>query len=416
VEPSEISRPQRPLRLAILDDNPFVRHAGGAVAPRSATFHRFAEAVVAVGPFKPARYLVPVRTVETSQDATSAIDAERLHVVETAPFDGIAGYARHAPALVRRNWPVIRAAVEGVDLVWIKVPASNALLTLLAARRARRPFFTWVAGSARAVVRGQQRRGPAAWLAAAGAIVYDGVTRILERSGPSIRLGGSQFTSVVTREEIAATRKRRKARTGGKRKPGAGAEVPIRIVWAGRMVPDKGLDDLFVALASLRAGGVAAELELLGDGPARPRLEAFAAQLGLGDALMWGGHIANRATYMDRLRDADLFVLPSRAEGVPKVVIEAMAAGLPVVATRVGGLPALLGSGPGRLVDPNTPGQLAEAIAGMARDPAERARLREAGLAFAAEHTIDAQAAALVRWMRATFPALPWPPAEGDGR
>jgi glycosyltransferase involved in cell wall biosynthesis len=344
------------------------------------------------------------------------VDETRLQVVPTAPFDGIAGYVRHVPTLVRRNWPVIRAAVEGVDLVWIKAPASNALLALTAARRAKRPYFTWVAGSARAVVGGQRRSGPAGLLAAVGAAVYDGVTRILERTGPSIRLDGEHFTSLVTEGEIATSRQR--WATGMARTAAAGAQNgAIRLAWAGRVVTDKGLDDLFAAVVRLRAEGLPATLDLLGDGPDRLALEQRAAELGLTRALRWRGHLTDRPTYMDRLRDADLFVLPSRAEGVPKVLVEAMAAGLPVVATRVGGVPALMQSGsPGRLVDPSEPDQLAAAIAELARDPSERTRLRDAGLAYAAEHTLDAQAAALVRWMRATFPRLPWPAPPGDRR
>jgi len=245
------------------------------------------------------------------------------------------------------------------------------------------------------------------WAAAGAAVLYDSVTRLLERSGPAIRLGAAQFTSIVTAEEIRATRERPSPAT---QRSGEG-RVPIRIAWAGRMVADKGLDDLLPAISSLRAHGIGATLELLGDGPARPDTEAAAARLGVAELVDWRGHVADRAEYMDRLREADVFVLPSRAEGIPKVVIEAMAAGLPVVATSVGGLPELVrGGAPAMLVAPGDPGGLAAALEGLARDEEQRTRLREAGLTYAAEHTIDAQAAALVSWLRATFPALPWAP------
>jgi len=161
VEGPEAGPTPRRIRLAILDDSPFLRFADGRVGPKAATFHRFAEAVVAMGGFERAAYLVPVEAAgpgnERGDEPRSLVDPGRLTVVATAPFDGIAGYVRHAPGLARRNWPVIRDAVDGADLVWIKAPASNALLALRAARRSHTPFFTWVAGSARAVVRGRDR-------------------------------------------------------------------------------------------------------------------------------------------------------------------------------------------------------------------------------------------------------------------
>ena len=154
---------RRALRLAILDDNPFVRDVDGGVRPIAALFHRFAETVVAVGPFEPAAYLIPVRepAVGAAPSRLGPVDERCLRVVPTAAFDGIAGYVGRAPQYARRNWPVIRETVGLADLVWIKAPASNAPLAALACRRAGVPRFTWVAGSVRDVVRGQTRGGMA---------------------------------------------------------------------------------------------------------------------------------------------------------------------------------------------------------------------------------------------------------------
>ena len=109
-------------------------------------------------------------------------------------------------------------------------------------------------------------------------------------------------------------------------------------------------------------------------------------------------------------------MLPSHAEGMPKVLVEAMAAGLPVVATTIGAVPAVLDHGNrGRLVPAGAPTRLADAIAGLLDDPPARSLLRERGLDFAASHTAEAQARRLVGWMRQTFPALPWPDPGSPG-
>jgi glycosyltransferase involved in cell wall biosynthesis len=404
--PARPDAAHRPIRLAILDDNPFVRTADGSVHPVAALFHRFVEAVVAAGPFAAAAYLAPVRDLAggAPEPRLGPVDARRLTVVATAPFEGIAGYVGSAPRLIRRNWGVIRDAIRDADLVWIKAPASNAPLAAIACRRAGVPRFTWVAGSARDVVRGQDRGGVARLAAGAGAIVYDATTRLLEATGPAVRLDDRLFTSVVTPAEVAATRERRRE---------AGTALPpsdeLRIAWAGRMAPEKGVDDLLDAAAALVGRGRNIRLDLLGDGAARPGLEARAAGLGLDGRVRWHGYVGDRAGYLDALRSADMFVLPSRAEGVPKVVVEAMAAGLPVVATDVGSVAAVLDSGRlGRLVPPASPEALASALAELADDPIARADLSAAGLDFAADHTIEAQAERLVAWLRTHFPALPW--------
>jgi len=392
----------RLIRLAIVDDNPFVALPDGEIRPRAATFHRFAEAVVAAGPFEPARYLIPVRDLGSAEAPTlPPIDRERLQVIRTSPFDGVSGYLSHLPSLTWRNWPIIRRSIADADLVWIKAPASNALLALAATRRAHRPFFTWVAGSARAVVRGQRRSGPAGLVAGLVAAGYDAVTGLLRRAGPAIQLDESLFTSVVTSEDVATTR----GRPPGDIENGGA----LRLAWAGRMTADKGLDDLLAALASVRAGGLPATLDLVGDGPHRTRLQARADELALNGAVRWHGYVGRRDVYLDLLRGADVFVLPSRAEGVPKTIVEAMAAGLPVVASAVGAVPALLDRGRlGVLVQPSDPPALARAIGALGGDAVERDRLRSAGLEFAAAHTIDGQAARVVDWMQRTFPDLPW--------
>ncbi len=397
---------RRGIRLAIVDDNPFVRAADGTVHPRAATFHRFAEAVVAAGPFLQAAYLIPVATVAPGEapPELQAVDEARLRVVPTRAFRGIAGYAARWPVMTAHNAPVVRQAVAGADLVWIKAPASNALLAAAICRIAGVPRFTYIAGSVSEVVAGGSRRGIVGILARPLAAGYDAATAALARTGPAVRLDGELFTSVVDEEEIGETERRGLVPRDGR----------LRIAWAGRLVADKGVDDLLLALRHLCDRGVDASVTVLGDGPARPDLEATARGLGVATGVDWRGFVADRAAYLDALRGHDLFVLSSRTEGVPKVVVDAMAAGVPIVATRVGAVAELLADGRfGRLVAPTDAAALADAIESLAGDEAERGRLRHEGLMFARAHTRAAQAQRLVDWMRATFPALPWDaPAE----
>src|SRR6185503_8518515 len=142
------------IRVVVIDDNPHVRWEG-RVYPVNATFHRFLAGVLDVpgSPVSTIVHCVPLRDA-SSAPRTLPLDP-RLEVVGTAPFDGIAGYLRHALALMRANTPLLRRAIASADLVWIKVPASNGLLAAWLAWRAGVPRFGYVAGSARDVARGR---------------------------------------------------------------------------------------------------------------------------------------------------------------------------------------------------------------------------------------------------------------------
>jgi glycosyltransferase involved in cell wall biosynthesis len=144
------------------------------------------------------------------------------------------------------------------------------------------------------------------------------------------------------------------------------AGQPLRVLSVGRLDPMKGFSVLLEALADLRDEGVALNLTLVGDGPERARLEAAARRFGLTERVRFTGALG-AADVTGLLAEADLFCLPSFAEGVPVVLMEAMAAGLPVVATSVMGIPELVTDGrTGLLVSPGRPEPLAKALRRLA--------------------------------------------------
>jgi glycogen synthase len=147
-----------------------------------------------------------------------------------------------------------------------------------------------------------------------------------------------------------------------------------RILYVGRLAYQKGLDTLVEASAQMRS---AAQLLLVGDGPKRADLEAAIARHGLSDRVRITGFKPHREIPAI-LRHADVFCLPSRFEECSSVLLEAMRAGVAIVATDVGGASETLGSA-GRLVPPGEPRALAGAIDELLATPEEAARLaREA--------------------------------------
>lgn len=152
----------------------------------------------------------------------------------------------------------------------------------------------------------------------------------------------------------------------------------------GCLAARKDYGTLLDALALLDRRGVRFEAELVGDGPERAALEARARALGLAQRIRFLGERDDVAL---RLQGFDVFVLSSREEGIPNALLEAMAAGLPAVATAVGGTPEVLRDGEtGWLVPPASPGPLADAVAEALASRAEAGRRGRA----ARSHVLDA--------------------------
>jgi glycogen(starch) synthase len=165
--------------------------------------------------------------------------------------------------------------------------------------------------------------------------------------------------------------------------PLAGIGRP-RILFVGRLAPQKGVRTLVAATRLLQSPG--ARVLLVGDGPERPALEREAGRLGLGDRVRFLGFVPH-----DRvpaiLTHADLLVLPSLYEELGTVLLEAMWAGLPIVASRTGGIPDVIEDGiNGLLVPPGDPHTLAGAIDRVLGTPDLARRLAEAASQRAKEY------------------------------
>jgi colanic acid/amylovoran biosynthesis glycosyltransferase len=150
-----------------------------------------------------------------------------------------------------------------------------------------------------------------------------------------------------------------------------------RLLFVGRLAPAKGVSFLLETIAKIDE----AILDIAGDGPDRKFLETKAAALGIGGRVRFLGY-QSQAEVRDLLRRADVFVMASFAEGLPVVLMEAMAAGVPVVATRIAGIPELVDDGQnGFLVAPSDPSGAATAIRRLLEDAELRNRFAIAGRA-----------------------------------
>jgi len=197
--------------------------------------------------------------------------------------------------------------------------------------------------------------------------------------------------------------------TGGREvEPAAESEGPAGyLLFVGRLRVRKGVEVLLAALAELRRRRVPVVLRIAGAGEHRERLEHSVDEWGLRDAVAFLG-TCDAPRVRRLLAGAAALVVPSIYEGMPLVVLEAMASGVPVVASRVSGIPEVVVDGEtGWLVPAEDPEALACALAAVLADPAEARRRGEAG-----RRRVDARyrpVNAAVAWREAVGPHLPGP-------
>lgn len=182
------------------------------------------------------------------------------------------------------------------------------------------------------------------------------------------------------------------------------------LISVGHLVELKGHHLAIETLAAISPQHPAARLVIVGDGEERGRLQALAERLGLGPRVVFAGAVPNTAL-SDWYSAADLLMLASSREGWANVLLEAMACGTPVVATRVGGNAEVLGDAEvGRLVRARDTASLAEAVLSLLARPPERAAVRRYAEQFSWQATSEAQ---LALFRRICGPAATAPLGDG---
>lgn len=191
----------------------------------------------------------------------------------------------------------------------------------------------------------------------------------------------------------------------------------LRLLFVGRLAAVKGVPVFFEALTALLESYPKTRVTLIGDGAERPELEAEASRLGLSHAVEFAGY-KSQAEVALALRQTDIFVLPSFAEGVPVVLMEAMASRVPVVATRIAGIPELIEDGEsGLLVPPGDAQALTSAIYKIAGSRELRADMGLKGRAKVVDQfNIEHEGAWLAELIQTYQDEKAVPPSKRPGR
>lgn len=221
---------------------------------------------------------------------------------------------------------------------------------------------------------------PAPLIYVSQAVRDECVARRISPAGKSIVIpNGIDLARFTCAEEKSALRR------------ALGAETPDPVLlYTGRLSREKGVDVLLDAGSILRDQGAAFSLWLVGEGTERLALEAQVNRLGLAQRVRFWGWQAQVERF---LCAADIFTLPSRAEALSVALLEALAAGLPCVVTRVGDLPRLAQDGAGVAIAPEDPAALASALRQLIDSPELRAQIGATARRLAAEFSLDRMAA-----------------------
>lgn len=185
---------------------------------------------------------------------------------------------------------------------------------------------------------------------------------------------------------------------------GDAASQPTVVLSVGRLVPYKGHDVLIRAFQGLRGEGLDLRLIIAGEGHWRPYLESLVSELGLEQHVSFLGHVPNGPRLWRVYRQAHIFVLPSLSEALGLVIIEAMANGLPVVASAVGGIPDVVVNGVnGLLVRPGDADELSRAIKRLVEDNLLRDRIIRGGFETAKRYTAEKQTSVLIEYVMRVY-------------
>jgi len=330
--------------------------------------------------FDETRLLVPCHP-RVNRTGEIALEGDNLSVVPLSlrSGSGFSSKLSFMPWLLLNCGEILRE-LRRADAVHAPIPGDVGTVGMLGGWLCRKPLFVRHCGNWLTVSTGADRfwhwfmerfaGGRNVMLATGGAFGAP--------SRKNARIRWIFSSSLSERELGSCGRERAFPASGG-----------MRLITVGRQDGGKGTDALIKALGSIQNRYPEAFLDVLGDGSTLPGLRRLAAQLGLSDKVRFHGKV-NHEAVLGFLQQADLFCLPSASEGFPKAVVEALACGLPAVATRVSVLPQLLGSGCGVLIDEATPEAVACGIRQAMSYPARYEAMSRKAITTACQYSLEA--------------------------
>ena len=384
------------MKLGIVYHMPFWRAADGTLREVEGSFARYVDSLAPY--FDEISLCVPV--LSEARGEGTAIRASNVTLAPLPPFDGPVHFYPKLLSVLPRLW----RWVGGIDVLHCRIPSPAAAFAFACARIKSRPAFVLVVGDLHALLPTMPYRGVkrvlwrlytafeemnVQWMTDRSLAFANGKALADKHSRPAHQVIETT-TTTISLTDIASRTDTCTAQR-------------VRVLTVSRIDPRKGLRVLPEVVQRLQARGLPVSLDIVGPVVGRPGEDERAAILEDAVRLGVGADVhALGPVPLDRLlplyRDYDVFVLPTLpGEGIPRVLLEAMTAGVPIVTTRVAGIPSLVTHEVnGWLVDQPSADAVAEAIARIITDAPLRRRLIANGYETARGFTLEAQAARML--------------------
>jgi glycosyltransferase involved in cell wall biosynthesis len=320
----------------------------------------------------------------------SPLNASNLELISQPRWRTTAESLRHFVGITRAYLETCRRA----DVLFVRGMCPYTAVLYLCAAIFRKPICYWLVGNPVALLRAGKRRGAVLdWLGLAYALQDRSLTRVGRwLTGGALLCNGRElaraYASPRTTAVVSSTIRENEffCRLDTCNSP------IVRILFVGFIRPEKGIEYLLEAVSQLEMN-IPWELEIVGHREFRQyarKLDEIADARGIRNRIRWLGYLPNGEPLWDRMRAADLLVLPTLSEGTPHVLVEARANGLPCISTTVGGVPSVVTDGyDALLVPPKDAPALAKAIERIIGDKELRRNLIRNGLVAARQQTLE---------------------------
>ena len=328
--------------------------------------------------FSETRLVVPCSYTK-QHEGTSPLVGLNLSVVPlSVPSGSDLKRKLHLPFWLVRNWIKIWSEVREADAIHTPIPGDVGTIGMVLGLALRKPLFVRYCGNwfvrrtaAEVFWRWMMERfagGRNVMLATGGA-----------GSPPSSKNENIQWIFSTSLKL-------------GVIEENAPGELPkdgrLALITVSRQEKGKGTDIVLRAFARLLEDHPRATLNIVGDGAFLPELRSIAEKLGLGGRAVFHGKVEPKQV-LALLKQSHVFCYPTESEGFPKVVLEALACGLPVITTRVSVLPQLIKSDCGIILEEPTADGLAAAVSKLCRDPKKYRSMSQAAIAVARNYTLE---------------------------
>ena len=399
------------MKLGIVYHMPFWRAADGTLREVEGSFARYVDSLAPY--FDEISVCAPM--LASPRGEGTAIRATNVSLAPLPNFEGPVHFYPRLLIIAPRIWRFVR----GIDVLHCRIPSPAAIFAFVIARAYARPSFVLIVGDLQALLPTMPYRG-------VKKLLWRGYTAFEEwavqwMSDRSVAFANGEALaakhSTAAKAVIATTTTTISAADISSRAD-INATDTLRVLCVSRIDPRKGLRLLPDVVRLLGDQGIAVSLDIVGPAVGRPgedeqaAIAADAERLGVGDRVRCLGPVPLEQL-LPLYRGYDVFVLPTLpGEGIPRVLLESMTAGVPVVTTRVAGIPSLITHEVnGLLVDAPTVAAVAGAISRVVYDAGLRRRLIANGYETARGFTLEAQAARILTEVSARLPVTLKQPA-----